>query len=86
MIEMNWFFADRRNFVAFSQYLKNRPNKVYSSWLIQILMTQYWATTQRELVYKQFLPFIIRAVLSIVYFVYMLNDDSETEDPSTDQV
>ena len=31
MVEVGWFFNDRKNFIAFSLVLQNLPNKVYTS-------------------------------------------------------
>lgn len=86
MIDMPWFFANRNNFVAFAQHLQDRPNKVYSSLLVETLLAQYWKVTQLEMIYYQFLPFLIFAIMSITHFIYMLVDHIETEDSTSDKV
>ncbi len=42
MIEMGWFFKNRKNFVAFSELLKNLPKKVYGSLLLQAILGSFW--------------------------------------------
>ncbi len=82
---MPWFFANKRNFVSFSEQLRERPTKVYNSLLVDILLTQNWEAKQYEMIYRQFLPFMIFAALSVIQFVYMLGGHDETDDTETAQ-
>lgn len=80
---MGWFFKDKKNFISFTELLRDLPNRVYSSLLLQSLLARYWDETQREIIKKQFIPFICFTILSIIHFMTMLSDHSETEHPTT---
>ena len=84
MIELPWLFVDRRNFVSLTAFLLNMPNKLYNSLLLDTLLNRYWEETQKEMIYKQFLPFICFAVMSILHFNYMICDCSQDDFPTTE--
>jgi len=45
LLDMSWFFRDRKNFVAFSIMLQKLPSNVYSSLLLDCLLDQFWKHT-----------------------------------------
>ena len=84
MLAMDWFFNDRKNFVAFCQILKDMPSKVYDSELVKSLLHVYWDETQKEILYKLFIPYCIGTILTILYFTTMLNDKQESQNEDDD--
>ena len=44
-VDMEWFFADRKNFVAFESMLLGLPNSVYTSEFMNCLLDQFWKET-----------------------------------------
>jgi len=44
-LDMNFFFHNKKRFVAFTQTLINRQNEVYSSIFVNSLLDQFWSDT-----------------------------------------
>ena len=79
-LNMEWFYKDKMNFVAFSaDCLQKLPNTVFTSQFVQTLLDLYWPKTQKAIFLKQFLPFCVFVILSIGAFVYSLADVKDRE-------
>lgn len=79
MLEMGWFFKNKKNFVAFSELLKNLPKKVYGSLLLQAILGSFWEDKQRYIKIYHFTPFCIFVILSVMHFTTMLYDHDDPE-------
>ena len=42
LLDLDWYFRDRRNFVAFSKLLQYLPKSVYSSELVVCVLDRFW--------------------------------------------
>ena len=42
MINLEWLYRDRRNFVSFCTMLEGLPSPVYASEFVECLLDQYW--------------------------------------------
>mmetsp|Transcript_20161 Transcript_20161/g.27243 ORF Transcript_20161/g.27243 Transcript_20161/m.27243 type:complete len:87 (+) Transcript_20161:1541-1801(+) len=43
MLDLTWFFAEKKNFEAFTTMLQGLSNKAYSSELVEYVLDQFWA-------------------------------------------
>lgn len=42
MMEMKWFYRNKKNFIAFTKMLQKLPHKAYDSIFVQSLLEQFW--------------------------------------------
>ncbi len=52
MVEVGWFFSNRKNFITFTKLLQDLPSKVYTSQLLKGLLNQYWEETQKQILFE----------------------------------
>ena len=67
-LDLRWFYTDRKNFVAFSTILATMPVSFYSSKFAILVVKHFWDETQKTIVKKQFIPYMIFVVVSTVHF------------------
>ena len=67
-LPLEWFFADRLNFVAFSTMLTGLSSNFYETAFAKYLLDQFWHVAQREIVLKQFIPYLIFLSIAIYSF------------------
>lgn len=79
MVEVGWFFNNRKNFIAFSKLLQNLPNKVYTSQLLKGLLDKYWEETQKKILIEQLIPYSAYVILCIVHFSNVLSEQGDLE-------
>ena len=77
-MDLSWFYADRKNFVAFVPYLQGVPSSVYNSEFVSCLLDQNWQDLRDEIKLKFFLPYLIYAFSSIVYMKLALEQDEDS--------
>ena len=53
----------------------NLPFHFYSSELIKYTLNQFWAQAQKEIVRKQFLPYLAYTTAAVFYFHQQLKKD-----------
>ena len=80
MVEVGWFFSNRKNFVAFSKTLQDLPSKIYTSQLLKGLLDYYWAKTQKKIIKEQLLPYTVYATGCITHYAKILDDSETLED------
>ena len=84
LVDMRWFFADRKNFVAFSAMLSpDLPNGVYTSELVECLIDQSWADLRRTMVLRYFIVYLVYACSAIVYMKMALAPPTEGEEDAS---
>ena len=83
MVEVGWFFSNKKNFIAFSKHLQNLPNKVYTSQLLKGLLHYYWASTQKKIIREQLIPYTVYAAGCIIHYAKILDDSDNLEDKFT---
>lgn len=42
MLNMGWFFSEKKNFISFSKLLPGLPNRVFQSLFIESLLDRFW--------------------------------------------
>ena len=52
MLDLRWFYAMRKNFVAFSTVLASMPVNFYSSKFTILMLDYFWDETQRMILKK----------------------------------
>lgn len=45
LIDLGWFFRDKKNFIAFSLNLIDLPKAVYASNFVRCILDQFWSPT-----------------------------------------
>ena len=78
MINVEWLYRDRHNFVSFATLLEELPSSVYASEFIEVLLDQFWSEQQKKIVRWQFYPYIVYAFVAIFFMVLSLRDDVVT--------
>ena len=68
MLDLRWLFAFRKNFVALSTVLADMPVTFYSSQVTKVLLSHFWDETKSMILYKQFLPYLLLVLLTMVHF------------------
>ena len=76
MLDLCWFFALSKNFVAFSTILTVMPVSFYSTKFTITVLNHFWNETQYTIVKSQFLPYCLLVVLIIVHFHQSLSPES----------
>ena len=76
MLDLCWFFALSKNFVAFSTILTVMPASFYSTKFTITVLNHFWNETQYTIVISQFLPYCLMVVLIIVHFHQSLSPES----------
>lgn len=51
VLDLRWFFNERKNFVTFSMLLKHLPTKFYESKFVECMLSQFWAEAQRKIIW-----------------------------------
>ena len=69
IFDLEWFYADRRNFIYFSRVMQDVPNSVLSSEFVtsMIDMEVNWAATRRYIAIRYFAVYLAYLVCSVVY-------------------
>ena len=78
VLNLQWIYNGKLNFVAFSAILQELPNSVYSSEFVSYLLEENWPELQRQIKRWYFYPFLMYVLLSIVYMKMALSPDSES--------
>ena len=78
MINIEWLYHDRHNFVSFCTLLDDLPTTVYDSEFVECLLDQFWSEQQKRIVRWQFYPYMIYAFVSIFFMVLSLSQDIVT--------
>lgn len=52
VLDLRWFYADRKNFVAFATILTAMPVNFYSSKFTIVLLNYFWDETQKIILWK----------------------------------
>ena len=73
--DMQWFYRNKNNFVAFSKLLQEKPNSLYCSEFITCLLEENWEELQKDIILKHLVPYLLYAVSSIFYMKYTLAAD-----------
>ena len=82
MLDLRWFFAERKNFVSFALLLDSIPASFYTSRFTAALLDEFWEKAQWRIILKKFIPFIAFFFISITYFNQALNQIDSTDEPS----
>ena len=71
ILDMRWFYNERKNFVAFSRQLYGEtPLRYYSSQFMQCLLDQFWMEVRFHILTRTMLPYILFLVATGGY-MYM---------------
>ena len=57
--------------------LDKLPHHFFSSAFVKCLLDRFWRRTQREILFKQFMPYFAFTVVSLFYFHHQLKGKSE---------
>ena len=79
LIDLEWLYREKKNFVAFSKMLQELPNSAYGSEFIDCLLENNWEELKKQILLKYFSSYIAYAVTSIA-FMKMALDRSVTDD------
>ena len=75
VLDMQWFYTNNHNFVAFSRQLEDMPNSLYSSEFIECLLEENWDALQKTIIIKLFIPYLLYAFSSTFYMKLALAVD-----------
>lgn len=78
MINVDWLYRDKHNFVSFATLLEELPSTVYASEFIEVLLDQFWSEQQTRIKRWQFYPYLIYAFVAIWFMVLSLTEDVVT--------
>ena len=77
MLNLEWFYRDRKNFAAFSDMLQELPDEVYATEFIECLLDIFWADYQLQIIKWQFVPYLTFISIAISYMYSMLADKQQ---------
>lgn len=75
ILELQWFFRNRKTFVSFSTKLKEASTTFYKSELMACVMNEFWSDSQKKIFWKKLIPFAIYIVTTVFYMNSQLSDD-----------
>jgi hypothetical protein len=75
MINLEWLYRDRHNFVSFCTLLEDLPSSVYASEFVESLLDQFWIEQKKTILRWQFYPYLIYMAVSIFFMVLALRED-----------
>ena len=75
ILDLRWFYRDRKTFVSFSNELKDASSSFFASDFMMCIMNQFWAKHQWEIIWKFMIPFVIYLFSTAFYFQMQLVDD-----------
>jgi len=66
MLDLTWFFSDRKNFVSFTTMLQGLSSKAYSSELVECVLDKFWEETRTYITRRYMIWHLIYAASALI--------------------
>ena len=74
VLNLEWFYRDKKNFSAFTTLFDGLPNQVYSSEFLTCLLDQFWEKEKDKILKRRFVPYLLFLIFSTTFMYAALRE------------
>ena len=75
ILDLRWFYSQRQNFIGFSTILSKLQWNFYATSFPTLLLDKFWAPAKKEMIWKQFVPYVCLVIFAVNYFHHILSPE-----------
>ena len=81
MFKLAWMQREGKNFIVLTPSLGENSDDFYKSQFMNGMLTHFWPDIQEKIFWRQFLPFVMYMLTSVLFMYYALRPNPESVDP-----